>query len=75
MGDFERTFGEGADIEAIIDGISRSVMAEERRQSRGDRQRLFFPTYEEAVVWENANKDVPFIRRRKGDGYEVKLVK
>lgn len=72
LGDFEDVFGAGADAVDIIDRFSRQEMRAQR-QSKTNCP-LFFETYEKAVAWEQENKGVPFIRRRKGDGYEVELV-
>lgn len=73
MGDFERTFGAGADAESIIDGYG--TINDNYDDSEGEmiEIELWFPNYAEAEAWEKANPNTVFTRRRHLGGFQVTL--
>lgn len=78
MGDFEDIFGAGADIDAIIDGISGpddDDRSERETATALKRRRCFFPNYVAAEDWERSHPGIGFVRRRKAGGFEVELDK
>jgi hypothetical protein len=79
MGDFERTFGAGADVDRIISRFSDAEFGESRsfrtrqRPAESSKKELYFETFDDALAWEKANPRIGFVRRRRGDGYLVTL--
>jgi len=74
MGDFERTFGAGANIESIISGFDRDHRAEQRRwdrEARSSRKRTF-NTFQEAIDWAKSNPGKSFTRSTDGNGFVEK---
>lgn len=74
MGDFEDVFGAGADIEAVIDGIS--AMENRRDINIEDilvEHQLWFPNFAAAEIWERAHPGTAFKRRPHLGGFEVVL--
>lgn len=70
MGDFERTFGAGADAASIIDGYSRGHMREQRQNRSNERYaKNVFATFEEASEWSKNNNGKMFTRAPDGNGY------
>lgn len=81
MGDFERTFGAGANIESIIDGFNMSYFCEQRDTERTMRSRgnkldsqnsQTFSSFQEALAWAKANLGRAITRIPGGDGFMVK---
>lgn len=58
MGDFERTFGAGADFDRIIDENNSEYFREDRRKTKNSKKK--FSSFQDALVWakakEGANK-------------------
>lgn len=76
MGDFERTFGEGANAESIINGFNRSYMKDLHYNRFNRRPRLdlspvkkSFDTFEEASEWSKLNNGKMFKRAPEGNGF------
>ena len=67
MGDFERTFGAGADAVAIINGYNREYLQEERRSRLNSKRE--FASFEEAVAWAKANPGKSIVRAPDGIGF------
>lgn len=78
MGDFERTYGAGADIVSIIDGYSRDYLREQRNSSSfsmrvsAETGAKTFLSFREAIIWAKANPGQAIIRIPEGDGFMVK---
>jgi hypothetical protein len=70
MGDFERTFGAGADAASIIDGYSRASIREQRQNRFNERYaKKVFATFEEASDWSKNNSGKMFMRAPNGNGF------
>lgn len=70
MGDFERTFGAGADVVSIIDGYSRSYIREQRQNRfKASQAKKTFDTFEEASDWSKRNNGKMFTRSPDGNGF------
>lgn len=67
MGDFERTFGAGADVVAIINGYNREYLQEERRSRLNSKRE--FNSFKEAVAWAKANPGKCIVRAPDGIGF------
>lgn len=52
MGDFERTFGAGADFDRIIDKNNREYFREERQKTKNSKKE--FSSFQDALVWAKA---------------------
>ena len=88
MGDFERTFGAGADACSIIDRYSRDFIREQKEEwqkekraskfeSHYDRSlgiEIYFQNYDEMNDWDLQNPKAQYVRRRRGPGYEMKII-
>ncbi|WP_339934707.1 hypothetical protein [Vreelandella glaciei] len=85
MGDFERTFGAGANIESIIDGINRDYFREQRKgarshsgSARGGEPKLHqsgkqhFTSFQEAMAWAKRNPGKSITRSPDGEGFVEK---
>ena len=53
MGDFERTFGAGADFDRIIDENNSEYFREDRRKTKNSKKK--FSSFQDALVWAKAN--------------------
>jgi hypothetical protein len=74
MGDFERTFGAGADAVDIINGFCAQEAAFERRSREAEEiieHRFWFPDYEAAERWADYHRGTAFKRVKRQGGYEV----
>lgn len=73
MGDFERTFGAGANLDSIIGGFNRDHFREQRstRSSSTPRKRTF-KTFREASDWAKKNPGRSFSRVSGQDEFESK---
>jgi len=73
MGDFERTFGAGANIESIIDGINRDYFRDGDADDEDEDDYTpdpHFTTYEEALTWAKSNPgEAAFVRNPYGPGF------
>lgn len=69
MGDFERTFGAGADLDAIIDRFSRDHRAEQHRSQSKVSIKRYFSSFQEACVWAKSHPGKAFRRDSKGKGF------
>lgn len=89
MGDFERTFGAGADVESIIDNFDRSWRAEQRearREAQNSQQggqtmydravgeEMLFPSVDAAEDWMKAHPGVQYVGRRHENGWAMKIL-
>lgn len=73
MGDFERTFGAGANLDSIIDGFNRDHFREQRAIRSGSTgQRTTFKTFQEASEWAKNNPGRSFSRIPGKDEFEVR---
>lgn len=74
MGDFERTFGAGADFDAIVSGFSRDYQKEQRQLDREARAatKKSFSSFQEATVWAKNNPGRSFVRCPSGQGFVEK---
>ncbi|WP_242879216.1 hypothetical protein [Stenotrophomonas maltophilia] len=73
MGDFERTFGAGANLDSIIGGFNRDHFREQRstRSSSTPRKKTF-KTFREASAWAKNNPGRSFGRVPGTDEFEPK---
>jgi hypothetical protein len=71
MGDFERTFGAGANIDSIISGFDRAHRAEQRHRDHEARSssKKTFRTFKEAADWAKSNPGKSFTRSLDGNGF------
>lgn len=67
MGDFERTFGAGADFDAIINGYNREYL-QEGREKKAKSKRVF-SSFREAADWAKANPGKSIMRASDGEGF------
>ncbi|CNI62512.1 Uncharacterised protein [Yersinia pekkanenii] len=67
MGDFERTFGAGADFDGIIDGYNSEYLREERQKTKNSKKE--FSSFQDALVWAKANPGKTIIRSPDGVGF------
>lgn len=73
MGDFERTFGAGADLDSIIDGFNRDHFREQRQSNnRPAARKQTFKTFREASAWAKNNPGRSFGRVPGTDEFEPK---
>ncbi len=66
MGDFERTFGAGADFDRIIDENNSEYFREDRRKTKNSKK---FSSFQDALVWAKANPGKTIIRSPDGVGF------
>lgn len=71
MGDFERTFGAGANIDSIINGINRNYFREQRqtRNEKSTSSKNTFPSFQAAITWAKENPGRAITRSPDGIGY------
>ncbi|MCX8265961.1 hypothetical protein, partial [Escherichia coli] len=67
MGDFERTFGAGADFDRIIDENNSEYFREDRRKTKKFKKN--FSSFQDALVWAKANPGKTIIRSPDGVGF------
>lgn len=78
MGDFERTFGAGANLDSIIDGYSREYRREQKssiaysKSPPTDTGTKTFLSYQEALSWAKANPGQAITRIPGQEGFMVK---
>ncbi|WP_143568377.1 hypothetical protein [Stenotrophomonas maltophilia] len=73
MGDFERTFGAGANLDSIIGGFNRSHFREQRAtRSSATPGKKTFKTFREACDWAKKNPGRSFSRVPGKDEFEAK---
>ena len=78
MGDFERTFGAGANLDSIIDGYSREYRREQRssgsfsRPKPTDADTKTFSSFQEAMSWAKSNPGKIITRIPGQEGFMVK---
>lgn len=72
MGDFERTFGAGANIESIMDGYSRDYKREQRGAYRAEPKSKTFSSFSEAAAWAKSNPGKIIVRVPGTDEFMVK---
>ncbi|MBK3431955.1 MULTISPECIES: hypothetical protein [Pseudomonas] len=78
MGDFERTFGAGANLDSIIDGYNRDYRREQRSSGGFSKSRIddkatkTFPSFQEAMSWAKANPGQVITRIPGQEGFMVK---
>ena len=78
MGDFERTFGAGANLDSIIDGYSREYRREQRssgsfsKPKPTDTGAKTFPSFQEAMSWAKSNPGQTITRIPGQEGFMVK---
>lgn len=78
MGDFERTFGAGADLDSIIGGYNREYRQEQRssggfsKPKSSDTSSKTFSSFQEAVSWAKANPGQAITRIPGQEGFMVK---
>lgn len=67
MGDFERTFGAGANFDAIINGYNREYLQEvgEKKTS----SKMAFASFKDAVAWAKSNPGKSIMRAPDGQGF------
>ncbi len=66
-GDFERTFGAGADFDRIIDENNSEYFREDRRKTKNSKKN--FSSFQDALVWAKANPGKTIIRSPDGVGF------
>lgn len=67
MGDFERTFGAGADFDRILDGYNSEYLREERQKTQNSKKE--FSSFQDALAWAKANPGKTIIRSPDGVGF------
>ena len=67
MGDFERTFGAGADFDSIINGYNREYLQEGRERKTSPKK--VFSSFKEATAWAKANPGKSIIRAHNSEGF------
>lgn len=74
MGDFERTYGAGANFDSILDGYNRDHRLEQREIERKVKAstKAWFLTFQSAAEWAKANPGKAFARAPSGIGFEEK---
>lgn len=83
MGDFERTFGAGADIDQIIEYFNRAegygrsrypVQSPRNQKKRRNLQERTFSSFQEASDWAKKNPGATITRTSDGHGYVGRFV-
>ena len=71
MGDFERTFGAGANVDSIIDGFNRDYLHEQRQSQREyhSTSKRKFSSFQEALAWSKKNPGKTITRSPDGIGF------
>lgn len=78
MGDFERTFGAGANLDSIINGYSREYRREQNSSvgypmsKPADTGTKTFSSFQEAVSWAKANPGQAITRIPGQEGFMIK---
>jgi ABC-type uncharacterized transport system YnjBCD substrate-binding protein len=67
MGDFERTFGAGADFDRIIDDYNSEYLREERKKTQNSKKE--FSSFQDALAWAKANPGKTIIKSPDGVGF------
>ncbi len=67
MGDFERTFGAGADFDRIIDENNSEYFREDSRKTKNSKEK--FSSFQDALVSAKANPGKTIIRSPDGVGF------
>ncbi len=67
MGDFERTYGAGADFDRIIDENNSEYFREERQKAKNSKKE--FSSFQDALVWAKANPGKTIVRSPDGVGF------
>ena len=66
MGDFERTYGAGADFDRIIDENNSEYFRDERQKAKKFEKEFSF---QDALVWAKANPGKTIVRSPDGVGF------
>ncbi len=72
MGDFEDTFGAGANLDSIIDCYSRDYLREQRRPSRPQPRNNNFLSFQDAAEWAKKNPGKSIVRVPGTDEFMIK---
>ncbi|EJC0159876.1 TPA: hypothetical protein NWA23_004187 [Escherichia coli] len=67
MGDFERTYGAGADFDRIIDENNSEYFREERQKAKNSKKE--FSSFQDALAWAKANPGKTIVRSPDGVGF------
>ena len=65
-GDFERTYGAGADFDRIIDENNSEYFRDERQKAKNSKKNSSF---QDALVWAKANPGKTIVRSPDGVGF------